>query len=127
MTSISEWKIVASRSDAHPKHGWPLGQVLCRNLEEAEDFIRNSEFKDCYISDYDPDKIDPPKPLDFHDNGLYDEIEDYGRNVILTNNYDLDFDLDPAYNPKTGEIYRKTKWISKEEVKEMFPEKKGEE
>lgn len=29
---------------------------------------------------------------------------------------------DPVFNPQTGEIYRKTKWASKEDAKEMFPE-----
>jgi hypothetical protein len=31
-------------------------------------------------------------------------------------------DRDPVFDPKTGEIYRKTQWISKEEVKKMFPD-----
>ena len=46
------WKVVQSRSDKHPDCGYPMGQVLCRNEEEAQEHIRNSEFKDCYIRDY---------------------------------------------------------------------------
>lgn len=52
MNSIINWKIVKSKSDIHPECGYPMGEVLCRNLEEANEYVKESEFKDCYIVDY---------------------------------------------------------------------------
>ncbi len=52
MSALINWKIVQSKSDKHPEFGYPMGQILCRNLEEAEDHIKNSEFKDSYMNDY---------------------------------------------------------------------------
>jgi hypothetical protein len=49
---LVDWKIVASRSDKHPQCGYPMGKVLCRNLEEAEEYIAKSDFEDCYIVNY---------------------------------------------------------------------------
>lgn len=49
---MSEWKIVKSKSDKHPEFGYPMGQILFRNLSEAEEYVRNSEFIDCFIEDY---------------------------------------------------------------------------
>lgn len=50
--NIYDWKIVKSKSNEHPHCGYPLGEVLCRNLQEAQDYIKKCEFKDCYIEDY---------------------------------------------------------------------------
>jgi len=50
--SILNWKVVKSRSDKHPEYGYPMGHVLCRNLEEAEQYVKNSEFNDLYIDKY---------------------------------------------------------------------------
>ncbi len=52
MNDLVNYKIVESRSGSHPIHGYPMGKILCRNLEEAEEYIKNSEFKDCFISNY---------------------------------------------------------------------------
>ena len=52
MTSMINLKIVKSRSDSHPEYGYPMGEILCRNLTEAKEHIEKSEFKDCYIEDY---------------------------------------------------------------------------
>lgn len=46
------WKVVQSRSDKHPEHGYPLGELLFTTLEAAKEFVENSEFTDCYITDY---------------------------------------------------------------------------
>lgn len=51
-SGLTNWKIIQSRSDKHPECGYPMGQILCRNVEEAKDYIEKSEFKDLYISDY---------------------------------------------------------------------------
>lgn len=48
-----EYKVVKSRSDKHPEYGYPLGEILCANLEVAEDYVKNSEFTDCFILDLD--------------------------------------------------------------------------
>ena len=48
---MNDWKVVQSKSDKHPEFGYPMGQVLCRNINEAEDLVNNSEFTDCYIED----------------------------------------------------------------------------
>lgn len=45
------YAIVASRSDKHPDYGYPLGQILCRSLVEAKEYIEKSEFTDCYIKE----------------------------------------------------------------------------
>jgi hypothetical protein len=55
---MNDWKVVQSKSDKHPEFGYPMGQVLCRNINEAEDLVNNSEekfyfFLTCY---YDEDK-----------------------------------------------------------------------
>jgi hypothetical protein len=50
--SLINWKIVKSRSDKHPECGYPMGQVLCRSQDEANDHIQKSEFNDCYIEEY---------------------------------------------------------------------------
>ena len=50
--SISNWRVIKSASDKHPEFGYPMGQVLCRNLKEAEEYVKNSEFPDCFISEY---------------------------------------------------------------------------
>jgi hypothetical protein len=49
---INAWKVVESKSDKHPEFGYPMGQVLCRSNEEAEEYIKKSEFTDCLIRDY---------------------------------------------------------------------------
>lgn len=46
------WKIVKSRSDKHPEYGYPMGQILCRDIDEANEYIEKSEFKDLYIEEY---------------------------------------------------------------------------
>lgn len=51
-SELLDWKIVKSKSDKHPKYGYPMGRILCRNMMEAEDFLNNSEFTDCLIEDY---------------------------------------------------------------------------
>ncbi len=48
MNDLYNWKFVKSKSDKHPVFGYPMGAVLCRNLEEANEYIKNSEFVDCY-------------------------------------------------------------------------------
>ncbi len=53
LTSLINWKIVKSKSDKHPEFGYPMGQILCRTLEEAQEHVKNSEFSDCFIIDYD--------------------------------------------------------------------------
>ena len=50
--SLKNWKIVKSKTDKHPEFGYPMGQVLCRSQDEANDHIEKSEFKDCYIEEY---------------------------------------------------------------------------
>lgn len=52
MSDLINWKIVQSKSDKHPECGYPMGQVLCKSLEEAEEHIKNSEFNDCFITSY---------------------------------------------------------------------------
>lgn len=52
MTTLLNWKIVESKSDSHPDFGYPMGQILCRSLSDAEEHIEKSEFKDCFIRDY---------------------------------------------------------------------------
>lgn len=52
MTEIIDWKIVKSKSDQHPECGYPMGEILCRNLEEAKEYIKKSDFNDCYIENY---------------------------------------------------------------------------
>ena len=52
MSELINWKIVCSRSDMHPEFGYPLGQILCRNLQEANEYIEKSEYNDLYIKDY---------------------------------------------------------------------------
>lgn len=49
---MKDWKVIKSKSDKHPDWGYPVGQILCRNQEEAEKFINSSEFKDCIVEDY---------------------------------------------------------------------------
>lgn len=49
---MNDWKIIKSKSDAHPEFGFPMGEILCKSLKEAEEYIEESEFKDCYILDY---------------------------------------------------------------------------
>lgn len=49
------WHIVKSKSDKHPECGYPMGQILCRSLEEAKECLKNSEFKDCFITKYEKD------------------------------------------------------------------------
>jgi len=49
---IKEYKVVRSKSDKHPDFGYPMGQILCNNIYVAHEHIKNSEFKDCYIEDY---------------------------------------------------------------------------
>lgn len=51
-SALLSYKIVESRSDTHPECGYPMGQILCRSQEEAEDYVAKSEFTDCYIRDY---------------------------------------------------------------------------
>lgn len=51
-SALLNWKIVSSRSDKHPECGYPLGDVLCRSLEEAQKYIEDSKFTDCYVRDY---------------------------------------------------------------------------
>ena len=52
MIEIDKWKIVKSKSNQHPKYGHPFGEVLCRSLEDANNLIKKSEFKDLYITEY---------------------------------------------------------------------------
>ena len=52
LACLINWKVVKSSSDKHPKYGYPMGQVLCRTLEEAQEYVKNSEFTDCFITDY---------------------------------------------------------------------------
>lgn len=52
ISDIINWRIVKSKSDCHPIYGYPMGQILCRNEEEANEYIEKSEFKDCYLEDY---------------------------------------------------------------------------
>lgn len=47
-----DWKIVKSKSDKHPEYSYPMGEILCRSLEEAQEYVKNSEFTDCVITDY---------------------------------------------------------------------------
>lgn len=51
-SSIIKWKIVQSRSDAHPECGYPFGKVLCRNVKEANEIIEKSEFNDLFVCDF---------------------------------------------------------------------------
>jgi len=46
------WHVVKSRSDSNPFDGCPMGQILCRNIEEAKEYVENSTFNDLYIEDY---------------------------------------------------------------------------
>lgn len=50
---MMNWVVVESKSDKHPDFGYPMGQILCRNLDEAKKYIEESEFNDCYIRNYD--------------------------------------------------------------------------
>lgn len=52
MSAMINWKIVKSHSDKHPEFGYSMGEVLCRSLEEAVEYIKNSEYNDLYIEDY---------------------------------------------------------------------------
>lgn len=52
MSKIINWKVVESRSDQHPEYSYPMGQILCRDLKEAEDLLRETEYTDCFIRDY---------------------------------------------------------------------------
>ena len=47
-----EWKVVSSISDKHPEYGYPMGKILCINLKEAEEYVKESEYNDCYIENY---------------------------------------------------------------------------
>jgi len=53
MQNMINWHIVQSKSDKHLECGYPMGQVLCRSKEEAEELCKESEFKDCYFREYD--------------------------------------------------------------------------
>lgn len=52
MSDLINWKIVQSKSDKHPECGYPMGQILCKSLEEAQEHIKDSEFNDCFITSY---------------------------------------------------------------------------
>jgi hypothetical protein len=49
---MKDWKIVKSKSNKHPEAGYPMGEILCFNQKDAEEYIEKSEFTDCYIENY---------------------------------------------------------------------------
>lgn len=49
---LKDYKVIISKSNKHPDCGYPFGHVLCRNIEDAQNHIAESEFKDLYIQDY---------------------------------------------------------------------------
>lgn len=52
MTELLNWKVVESASDKHPEYGYPMGQLLCRSIEEANEYVEKSEYNDLFIRDY---------------------------------------------------------------------------
>lgn len=52
LSDMVNWQIIKSISDKHPEFGYPMGEILCRSLEEAEEHIKNSEYNDLYIQAY---------------------------------------------------------------------------
>ena len=52
MEFMKDWKVVKSKLDSHPHGGYPMGQILFKNLKDAEAFVQSIEFKDCIIEDY---------------------------------------------------------------------------
>ncbi len=53
LSKILNWYVVKSKTDSHPDCGYPMGQILCRNLDDANEYIKNSDFDDCFITDFD--------------------------------------------------------------------------
>ncbi|HJU78102.1 MAG TPA: hypothetical protein VJ599_00870 [Nitrososphaeraceae archaeon] len=49
---LKGYKVIISKSNKHPYYGYPFGHVFCRNIEYAQNYIAESEFKDLYIQDY---------------------------------------------------------------------------
>lgn len=49
---MKDWVVVRSKSGKHPEYGYPIGEILCRSLEDVESAIKNSGMDDPIVEPY---------------------------------------------------------------------------
>jgi hypothetical protein len=52
---MKNWMVIKSRSNKHDEFGYPLGEILCKNLKDAKiamDILKITGFSDCVIEPY---------------------------------------------------------------------------